>query len=146
MTASIPSRRAVLVASLALLASVQVAPAADSQKIRVSGTWAVTLVHTRLEGTRTGVASPGGPVDGVFSGKQVKNDAWGVGVLDFGNGDTLTYDFEATYDPAINALVGTWVVTGGTGKYSGATGGGTSFAPVTGPGTGEFEYVGTISF
>ena len=139
-------RAIALLTAVAMVGLARPASAAQEHKFTVRGTWAVTVVHNQLDGTRTGVASPGGPVNGIFSGIQVKNDAWGVGRLDFGNGDTLTYDFEATFDPSVGALVGTWVVTGGTGKYTGATGSGTSFGPVTGFGTGEFEYDGIVSY
>ena len=145
MTISISSRRAVLLAALALLTFVPPTVAGNPQKIRISGTWAATLVHNQLQGTRTGVASPGGPVNGVFVGKQIKGTATGIGMLDFGNGDTLTYEFEASFVSS-NLLVGTWVVTGGTGKYIGAAGSGTSFATTPGDGTGDFEYTGSISF
>ena len=51
---------------------------------------------------------------------------------------TLTLTFRNTFDPQLciqtSNLTGTWQITGGTGRYSGATGSGT----ISGPNSGYF--------
>ncbi len=114
---------------------------------RASGTWAVSLHGSHLEGTRSGLASPGGPFVGVFSGKQTGNGrASGVGMLDFGGGDTLTYVWQVEFDAATGLLLGSGVVSGGTGRLEDASGSWSSIGVPTGDGTGTFEYAGTLSY
>ena len=67
------------------------------------------------------------------------------------NGDTvvLEMEFEVTFLPDGVEFEGIYTVTGGTGRFAGATGGGTmsGSATFTGPsnGVGSFTVVGTIS-
>ena len=82
----------------------------------------------------------------MFSGKEVGNGSGtGVGMLDFGHGDTLTYVYKVQFD-ATGLLLGTEVVTGGTGRFAGASGTWSSVGVPAGDGTGTFEYVGTLSY
>lgn len=53
-------------------------------------------------------------------------------------GDTTITSFEATAMGPDGALIGTWAVVGGTGKFAGASGGGT-FNSLTNRETGTFE-------
>ena len=134
------------VVGLALLGIVGPAAGDPPDSFRASGTWALSLHGSHLEGTRTGLARPGGPFTGVFSGKWVNGEGAGTATLDFGNGDTLTYTWEVALDPATGRLLGTEVVTGGTGRLAGASGTWSSVGVITGDGTGTFEYVGTLSY
>jgi hypothetical protein len=118
----------------------------QTHAFHASGTWAISIKGSHLEGTRSGLASPGGPFTGVFSGKWVNGSGAGVGMLDFGHGDTLTYDWQVKLDDATGLLLGTEVVTGGTGKFAGASGIWSSVGVPAGDGTGTFEYVGTLSY
>ena len=75
----------------------------------------------------------------------------GEGTQVAANGDTLTFTFEEVVDLSGSPLTGsaTFNITGGTGRFAGATGGGT-FAS-TGTVAGDtfdlgIEYTGTISY
>ena len=58
--------------------------------------------------------------------------------IEAANGDLLFLYNETVYDPDVGRAVGTYTITGGTGRFAGATGTGTQ---VSGIGS-----VGTISF
>ena len=80
-------------------------------------------------------------VTGVQSGSTVEIAA---------NGDEFHYDYlgGSTQDPATGKATfwGDWVVTGGTGRFAGATGGGTYEGTADGTqGTGEITLIGEIS-
>jgi hypothetical protein len=136
----------VLAATLVLLCAVRSVSADPPNSFQASGTWAVSLRGSHLEGVRSGHAGPGGSFTGVFSGKWVNGSGFGVATLDFGNGDTLNYTWEVATDLASGLLIGTEVVTGGTGRFEGASGTWSSVGVPTGPGVGTFEYVGTLSY
>lgn len=146
MSKSVSFRCVALVAGLAALVFARPLSADPPDAFRANGTWAVSLKGSHLEGVRSGIASPGGPFTGVFSGKWVNGAGFGVATLDFGNGDTLSYTWEVAVDPATGLLIGTEVVTGGTGRLEGASGEWSSVGVPTGPGTGTFKYVGTLSY
>jgi hypothetical protein len=143
---SISFRRLAMVVGLALLGVARPVSADPPDSFRASGTWAISLQGSHLEGIRSGHASPGGPFIGVFSGKWVNGSGSGVATLDFGNGDTLSYTWKVAVDPATGLLFGTEVVTGGTGRLEGASGTWSSVGVPTGAGMGTFEYVGTLSY
>jgi hypothetical protein len=95
---------------------------------------------------------------GVFSARSIEevvNLATGVGdaVHEFtaANGDKLVMDFhlQATPSPTGFTITGVWEITGGTGRFEGASGEGTyaGAADFTSPITAvaTFEMVGTIS-
>src|SRR5262245_26748331 len=145
MNGSFSVRRIGLVWALAVLGFAGPLPAARAGEFRASGTWAITIEGSHLEGTRSGRARPGGPFTGVFSGKWVNDSGVGVGMLDFGQGDTLTYEWQVDFDEETGLLLGTGVVTGGTGKFAGASGTWSSIGVPAGDGTGTFEYDGTLS-
>lgn len=143
MTRFLLNRWIALIVALATLGLDVIASVAEAGDFHASGTYVVSQHGSHLEGTRLGRASPGGPFVGMFSGQWVAfNRGGGVGLLDFGRGDTLTYEWEASFDEATGLLLGTWTITGGTGRLSGATGSGISIATAS----GEFEYLGTLSY
>jgi hypothetical protein len=77
-------------------------------------------------------------------------DETGVQTLDFGHGDTLSIYFEDEWVPAPDYpaggyRVGPYVVTGGTGRLAGASGGGTLTGIPNGDGTGAFYLDGALS-
>ncbi len=72
--------------------------------------------------------------------------AGGTLTLESTDGDTLVIRTESSYDPDAGASTGTFVITGGSGKFAGASGGGSSLAANAGPGTVNVELDGTISF
>src|SRR5262245_24133765 len=146
MSVYVSCRRTALVAALAALALAWPVSADETHDFRASGTWAVSIQGSHLEGTRSGRASPGGPFTGVFSGKWVNGRGAGVAMLDFGHGDTLNYEWQVEIDAETGLLLGTEVVTGGTGRLAGASGTWSSVGVPAGDGTGTFEYVGTLSY
>jgi hypothetical protein len=146
MSKSVSIRGPVLATMLAVLCTARPAAADPPDSFQASGTWAVSLQGSHLEGIRSGHAGPGGSFTGVFSGKWVNGSGFGVATLDFGNGDTLSYTWEVAVDPTSGLLFGTEVVTGGTGRFEGASGIWSSVAVPTGPGMGTFEYVGSLSY
>src|SRR4051794_36432613 len=149
MIASISRRRPTFVVVLALLAVVcpAWAGAASADAFHLSGTYVITSQKgTHQEVALTGTATPGGDFTGVALAKQTADgDVKGKVILDFGNGDTLTYQQELTYDPASGLIVGTYRIIGGTGALHGASGSGTTSIDPTGDGTGTFKLDGTLS-
>jgi hypothetical protein len=150
MNRFIASQRPLILTALALLAlatSATPAAAATSNKFRLSGTFLITSVQgSNTTVDLSGRASPGGQFTGQFTGKQFQNgDVRGDVTLDFGGGDTLTYAQELEFDEATNTIVGTYVITGGTGRYAGATGSGDTTIFPAGNGVGTFTLSGTLS-
>lgn len=75
----------------------------------------------------------------------------GEGTQVAANGDTISFTFEEVVDLTTNPLTGaaTFTITGGTGRFAGATGGGTFASTGTAEGTTfdlEIEYTGTIAY
>ena len=123
--------------------------AAHADDFRISGTFVVTKVRgANIEGTLRGTASPGGDFVGTFAGKQAPGNrkAHADATLDFGGGNTLTYTADLNHDPDTGWLIGTYVITGGTGVFEHATGEGTKILKPNDDGTGEFFHDGSIFF
>jgi len=73
--------------------------------------------------------------------------ATGVAVLSSSDVDSITIEFVQVFDPAQAAYVGEYQITGGSGKFEGAGGGGTLVnAAGDEPGTRVGEYDGTIIY
>jgi len=107
-----------------------------------SGTYHVASTHgSTYMLTLAGSATPGGTFTGAVTGKGSKTLTESA-TLDFGNGDTLSYD---TLSQASNGQsAGTYTITGGTGKYVGATGSGTHTSAGGIP-DGTWTMSGTVS-
>jgi hypothetical protein len=61
----------------------------------------------------------------------------------FDDGSTLTFSYQIKIDRDTGIFEGFWTVTGGTGQFEGASGGGTISYPVAS--TGPLFMDGTIS-
>ena len=148
MNAFFSLRRIAVVAALALLGLAWPVSAAQAGDFQVRGTFALSAAPgNHLEGTLSGRAKPGGKFTGTVSG--IQNGTGGgkaVNVLDFGGGDTLTYAIAWERDDATGLLVGTYVITDGTGTLAEASGSGSLIVAPAGDGTGTFELAGTLSF
>ena len=143
------SRRIALVLALAVLGLAWPVSAVQAGAFHASGTYAVTSVHGDVfEGTQDGSARPGGPFSGTFSVKRTANGLRydGVATWDFSSGDTLTYTWHVDFDDETGLYVGTYVITGGTGRLAGASGSGSYIVAPAGGGMGEFEMDGTLSY
>ncbi len=143
-------RRIASVITLALLGLVwmtAVAQAADTP-FSVRGTFQIVSIQgMNLVATGEGHASPGGSFDTTVSVHDKGNGyESGVQTLDFGKGDTLTLYIEDQWYPDLRERIGPYVITGGTGKFAGASGSGTFNGFPAGDGTGEFYLDGTISW
>jgi hypothetical protein len=145
----ISQRRVLPLAVLALLVfawSATSALAEDCRPFRVSGTFEVVSAQVpHIEVAVTGHANVGGRFTGLATGKQFNDGDVRTSVtLDFGGGDTLTYFqvLEVTDDGDL--IVGTYEITGGTGRFAGASGSGDNVIDPFGDGTGTFELDGTI--
>lgn len=132
---------------LAVLATARPAPAAPADDCDFSAAGTSVLVSdeqgARFELALTGRANQGGAFTGTVEGKNAGQGRrqFGPIVLDFGRGDTLTLASLLEPDPETGGLSGTYVVTGGTGSFEGATGSGTLTAD---PAAGTFELEGTV--
>ena len=62
------------------------------------------------------------------------------------DGDTLVIRTESSHDPDTGASTGTFLITDGSGKFAGASGGGFSSAVNAAPGTVNVDLEGTISY
>lgn len=148
MHGSFSRHRIALIVALAVVGLARTAAAARAADtpFQASGTFQVVSSQgTHYVITGEGHASPGGSFDTAIS-THVNNgnlDESGVQMLDFGNGDTLTLSFENLWYPDLGERVGPYLITGGTGRFAGASGSGT----LTGvPNTGQFYLEGTISW
>ena len=138
------------IVALVILGLVGFAWAAKPGTFRATGT--ATFVSQDASGkhfvfTHVGHSNPGGNFTGGVVGhtNATFEKQSGTLTLDYGGGNTLTIDtkLQAQSD---GSLVGPYVVTGGTGIYANATGGGTQivFAP-NADGTRDFSLEGTLS-
>ena len=139
------------VVSLVALATLGLARPAAAEKpgdcsFRVSGTFQVVSARgSKLEVAVSGHATPGGRFTGIATGPQLPNgDVKSTVTLDFGGDDTLTYRQVLENDPETGLIVGTYEITGGTGRFEGASGSGSNVIDPAGDGTGEFELAGTL--
>ncbi len=149
MNVSFSRQRIAPIVAVVLLGLAWTASAAQAgTKFQASCDWQIIAskgTHQDLIGS--GNSSPGGSFTTAFSVQQVGNgDASGFVTLDFANGDTLTYYQEGEWNPEAGLLIGTYVFTGGTGRFEGASGSGILTVDPAGDGTGVFWLDGTISF
>ena len=147
MNARIAPRLAALVV-LGLVTTV--AFAAKSGTFRATGT--ATFVSQDVSGkhfvfSHVGRSNPGGSFTGGVEGHTNATFEKQSGTLtfDYGDGNTLIVETRLEAQPD-GSLVGPYVVTGGTGIYEGATGGGTQtvLAP-NADGTRDFVLEGSLS-
>jgi hypothetical protein len=99
-------------------------------------------------GTLSGTSSPGGTIImGAFSQRNTGQNLLGTASFDFGGGNTVVLTYQITYDRLLNRFSGPAVITGGTGAFAGATGGGTliTSAGVGVGSSGSFVFSGTLS-
>jgi hypothetical protein len=151
MYVSISLRRIAL--TLGLLSAFGLAgagPAARADSFEVSGTYVQTDHHAnRYSGVLSGSAEPGGAFVGTYQNKGTDHDHLvGTQTYVFADGSTLTLKIVEDKDPTSGEWVGTYVITGGTGSFAGASGSGLASAtpdPIDGN-TGTIDLSGTISF
>jgi hypothetical protein len=137
-------------AALVMLGLVTFARAAKPGTFRATGT--ATFVSQDVSGkhfvfSHVGHSNPGGEFTGSAVGHTnatfEKQSA--TVTFDYGGGDTLTVESKLEGQPD-GSLVGPYVVTGGTGAFEGATGGGTQTVFANNPdGTRDFVLEGTLS-
>ncbi len=140
-------RAALALAVLGLLALVGPLPAAQATPLRVTGTYVFTDTQGgETGGTMTGQSAPGGRFTGAFVQRVRHGVAQGTITLDYGHGDTLTLTYAIEFDAEVGLLVGTYEITGGTGRLEGATGSGEAIAEPGGDDdSGGFSLTGTIN-
>jgi hypothetical protein len=121
-------RRATLAVALFGIVGLVLLPAAQADPFHTSGSYVETSFNGSIaEGTLDGRAAPGGDAfigsfsEEVFDGGNVLD---GTAILDFGNGDTLTFDYLLVFNPTRQLYLGGWIVRGGTGTLKNAAGGG----------------------
>jgi hypothetical protein len=101
--------------------------AAQADPFHASGSYVETSFKGNIaQGTLDGRAAPGGAFIGKFREKVIDGGSVldGVATLDFGNGDTLTFDYLLVFDSTKGRYLGVWMIQEGTGTLEGATGGG----------------------
>jgi hypothetical protein len=120
-------RAAFTAALLGIVCLVVPVPAAQADPFHASGSYVETSFKNNIaEGTLDGHAAPGGAFIGEFREKVIDGGDVldGRATLDFGNGDTLTFDYLLFYDSALGRYLGVWAIQRGTGVLKRATGGG----------------------
>jgi hypothetical protein len=138
----------VVILTLLGLAWTATAAQATETKFQASATFQlVSYQGTHGVFTGQGRASPGGSFTMVVEthANNGNGDETAVATLDFGHGDTLTIYSEDVWLPDIGQRKGSYVITGGTGRFAGASGTGTFIGVPAGDGTGVVSYDGTIS-
>jgi hypothetical protein len=125
--------------------------AARADSFEVSGTYTTTDHHAnRYSGTLGGIAGPGGAFIGTFEDKVTDHQhLTGTQTYLFADGSTLTLEFDERFDEAAGEWVGTYEITGGTGRFAGASGSGLASATpdaATNGNTGTIALSGTISY
>lgn len=147
MHVSCSHRRIALIVALALLGLAWPASATQTVKFQASGTFARQSVQgSNIVVANTGVASPGGKFSGTFVGRETPgNGVRGVCTWNFGPSDSVTFDQVMQFNQTTRRYEGTYVITGGTGKFAGASGSGVFLSVPAGNGTGTIEVAGTIS-
>ena len=103
-------------------------PAAQAEAFQASGSYVDTHIQPNTTaGNLAGEATPGGVLVGHYWHRKSfdgPTTADGRATLEFGNGDTLTFDYAFVYDPVTGLFLGNYVVRHGTGTFRHATGGG----------------------
>jgi hypothetical protein len=123
-------------------------PAAQADPFHASGSYVETSFKNNIaEGTLDGHAAPGGAFVGEFWEKVLNGGdvLVGTATLDFGNGDTLTFDYLLVYDYTRGRYLGVWAIDRGTGVLKRATGGGDIAATPNGGQAHLFWLDGEIS-
>ena len=119
-------RTLILLAITALTALAQ--PAALAEQFQASGSYVDTHIQPNTTaGDVTGEAAPGGAFVGRYWHRKSFDNgirADGRATLDFGNGDTLTFDYVFEYDPTTGLFLGDYFIRHGTGALKHAAGGG----------------------
>ena len=145
MIASLSFRRMFPVVALALLGLARPAPAAADTFHATGTTERVSDDGRHFELSVDDGRSSLGKFTGSVMGRY--NDPisvqFAVVTLDFGGGDTLTFDTKIKYDEETGLYVGTYVVTDGTGEFEGAGGRGSLIANTA---AGTFEMEGSLTF
>ena len=72
--------------------------------------------------TFAGAADRFGPFSGTARIKCKGHHCQGVAILDFGSGDTIEFFTEVRFDTHYQLGEGTYVITGGTGRFAGVSG------------------------
>lgn len=135
-----------LVLSAGILAVAGTVSAVHADDWEASATYVITAEHgSKFAGTlEGGAAKPGGPFTGTWVSKHTAGGGDGTDVLNFGGGHTLTLDFHYKFHATGGS--GFFIITGGTGKYATATGGGLFEFVYSGDDfTGTVTFVGTLS-
>jgi hypothetical protein len=100
------------------------------------------IFTSHLTGTGTAI----GPFDAVSTIKVPGHRAYGPVTLTDAGGDTLTFDTDVLFDKHFVRGDGTYVVTGGTGQFAGATGSGAFSVEHLADDTTVATWDGTLSF
>src|SRR5262245_16475777 len=147
MSVSFSPRRLSLVMALALLCFAWPLAAAQADDFRASATSVITSVRgTNLELYNEGHAMPGGPFTGTVKSKaDGPGGGYGVGVWNFNAGDSLTWAFARLDFDANGVGVAVWVITGGTGRWEGASGSGFMTVVLHDDGTATIEVDSSLS-
>ena len=127
--------------------AVTVAQVAETFHV-ADGTFNVQYVHgSELDATARGNLILGNqPAQSFTIDADVKvmgNHIAGEPTMVFADGSTLTFSYQIKIDRATGIFEGSWAVTGGTGQFAGASGGGTISYPVAS--TGPLFMDGTIN-
>ena len=150
MSVSISVRRIALALALvglavcALVESLQAAPVS----FNAAGSFTTTAVKgPNSAGTLSGTASSGDTFTGAFSQRATGQSLSGTVSFDFGGGNTVVFTYQITYDRRLNRYSGPAIITGGTGAFAGASGGGIliTSAGVGVGSSGSFVFSGTLS-
>ena len=101
---------------------------AQAEPFQAGGPYVDTHIQPNTTaGDVTGKATLGGEFVGHYWHRKSfdgPTTADGRATLDFGSGDTLTFDYLFVYDTATGLFLGDYVIRHGTGKFKHATGGG----------------------
>jgi len=123
----------------------------QGMEFRATGSFDIISVEDHVGHVNvTGASEPGGSFEGGLVERYWGNThkignvhkIQGAGVFDYGGGHSLYFEYDVLYNEELNLDEGIFTITGGTGAFEGATGGGTLVADHALQ--GFFEMVGTI--
>lgn len=141
-------RRVLLAMAVLGILSIVPLPAAQAEPFQASGSYVDTNVETNTtKGKVTGEATPGGKFVGHYWHRKNfdgPTTADGRATLDFGDGDTLTFDYVFVYDEVTGLFLGNYVIRHGTGALKNATGGGDMAVTYPVEGQGLFWLAGEL--